>query len=184
MSRVPECPAVGQILLDGIPVGETGSGDLISITEHRGHDLNQLGERGSGTPSPTDPCLRVVINRTRWLALAPAFWEEANRRLRANGLPTAKFQKKPPSKPSLKVPSSAKSGPLPNWKIQTRRNTRLGPLAFFGSGGVPVRKSRWNKSKRFRTRSTKKTCKRHCIPPGHDHALGCQRSHCLGRCRA
>jgi hypothetical protein len=39
-------------------------------------------------PSPNDPALRVIIDRTRWLALAPAFWEEANRRLRANGLPT------------------------------------------------------------------------------------------------
>ena len=56
-------------------------------------------------PSPNDPSLRVVIDRTRWQALAPAFWEEANRRLRANGLPSAKFQKNPgkpvPVHPSL-----------------------------------------------------------------------------------
>lgn len=49
--------------------------------------------------------LRVVIDRGRWLALAPAFWEESNRRLRANGLPTYKFQKAParpvPIHPSL-----------------------------------------------------------------------------------
>jgi len=46
-----------------------------------------------------------VIDRNRWQSLAPAFWEEANRRLRANGLPAAKFQKKPvkpvPVHPSL-----------------------------------------------------------------------------------
>ena len=36
-----------------------------------------------------------AVDRNRWLALAPVFWEEANRRLRANGLPVAKFQKNP-----------------------------------------------------------------------------------------
>ena len=82
-----------------VPKGMGGS-DFISITEHRGHDLNVLGERTKETTSPNDPSLRVVIDRNRWLALAPAFWEEANRRLRANGLPAAKFQKNP----SLPVP--------------------------------------------------------------------------------
>lgn len=77
-----------------IPKGTAGS-DLICITEHRGSDLDRLGSRTLDTPSPSDASLRVVINRARWLALAPAFWEEANRRLRANGLPTAKFQKNP-----------------------------------------------------------------------------------------
>lgn len=77
-----------------IPKGSNGN-DFICITEHRGDDLDQLGGSTVKPPSPGDPSLRVIINRTRWLALAPAFWEEANRRLRANGLPTAKFKKNP-----------------------------------------------------------------------------------------
>jgi hypothetical protein len=77
-----------------IPKGKRG-GDLIPITEHRGDDLDHLGARSVDLPSMNDPALRVVLDRNRWLALAPAFWEEANRRLRANGLPAAKFQKNP-----------------------------------------------------------------------------------------
>ena len=81
------------------------STDLISISEHRGSDLDHLGVRASAAPNPGDPSLRVLIDRTRWMALAPAFWEDANRRLRANGLPAAKFTKNPlkpvPVHPSL-----------------------------------------------------------------------------------
>ena len=87
-----------------IPKGTAG-GDKICITEHRGNDLNHLGVRVIDAPTPNDPSLRVIIDRNRWLGLAPAFWEEANRRLRANGLPLAKFQKNPskgvPVHPSL-----------------------------------------------------------------------------------
>jgi hypothetical protein len=87
-----------------VPKGTAG-GDVICISEHRGNDLDHLGARSSSAPAPNDPSLRVVIDRNRWLALAPAFWEEANRRLRANGLPLAKFQKNPgnpvPVHPSL-----------------------------------------------------------------------------------
>src|ERR1700722_1769445 len=77
-----------------IPRGKDG-GDSVTITEHRGGDLDHLGVRlvSAAEPSPGDPSLRVIINRARWLALAPLFWEEANRRLRANGLPSARFQK-------------------------------------------------------------------------------------------
>ena len=71
----------------------TAADAIICITEHRGNDLDSLGARTGDAPAPGDPSLRVVIDRTRWQALAPAFWEEANRRLRANGLPVAKFQK-------------------------------------------------------------------------------------------
>ena len=87
-----------------IPKGNA-SNEVICITEHRGNDLDHLGVRTLDTRSLNDPSLRVVIDRNRWLALAPAFWEEANRRLRANGLPIAKFQKNPtksvPVHPSL-----------------------------------------------------------------------------------
>jgi hypothetical protein len=87
-----------------IPKG-TVAGDMICITEHRENEIDRLGIRAAEAPSLGDPSLRVVIDRTRWAALAPAFWEEANRRLRANGLPTAKYIKAPglpvPVHPSL-----------------------------------------------------------------------------------
>lgn len=87
-----------------IPRGNSADG-MICITEYRGDDLDSLGTRTVAPPSPNDPALRVIIDRTRWLDLAPSFWDEANRRLRANGLPIAKFQKNPaksiPVHPSL-----------------------------------------------------------------------------------
>ena len=110
-----------------IPKG-AATGDLVSITEHRGNDLDHLGTIETNIPSPTDSSLRVLIDRGRWLALAPAFWDEANRRLRANGLPVAKFQKNP-SKPVPIHPSlgkelcilcwaveEASSDDIPNWE--------------------------------------------------------------------
>jgi len=87
-----------------IPKGASQN-ELVSVTEHRGNDLDHLGARSIEPPSPTDPSLRVLIDRNRWLVLAPSFWEEANRRLRANGLPSSKFLKAPaksiPVHPSL-----------------------------------------------------------------------------------
>ncbi|MFM2058719.1 MAG: hypothetical protein RLY71_3104 [Pseudomonadota bacterium] len=77
-----------------VPKG-TGPDQMVCISEHRGADLDGLGERHSSPLNPASTALRVLINRTRWLALAPAFWEDANRRLRANGLPVAKFVKNP-----------------------------------------------------------------------------------------
>jgi hypothetical protein len=78
--------------LINIPKGSSNS-DRLYITEHRWNDLAHLGNQSSSVPSLDDPSLRVLIDRGRWLALAPGFWEEANRRLRANGLPAAKFMK-------------------------------------------------------------------------------------------
>ena len=86
-----------------IPKGKSGS-DMICITEHRGDELKGLGETTLVPLSPNDPALRVVIDRMRWLELAPTFWDEANRRLRANGLPVAKFVANP-SKPARGAPS-------------------------------------------------------------------------------
>ena len=68
-------------------------------------------------PTLSDPTLRVLIDRLRWLALAPAFWEEANRRLRANGLPSAKFQKNP-AKPIPVHPSLAKELCILCWAVE------------------------------------------------------------------
>ena len=99
-----------------VPKG-SGSDDIICITEHRGDDLNQLGVRTVDTPSPNDSSLRVVIDRRRWLALAPAFWDEANRRLRANGLPVAKFIKNP-SKPVPVHPSLGKELCILCWSVE------------------------------------------------------------------
>jgi hypothetical protein len=102
--------------LIAIPKG-TGKGDLITITEHRGSDLNQLGERDVNEPSLSDPSLRVVLDRARWLLLAPAFWDEANRRLRANGLPNAKLQKTP-AKPVPVHPSLGKELCILCWAVE------------------------------------------------------------------
>jgi hypothetical protein len=99
-----------------IPKGSAG-GDMICITEHRGSDLDHLGARTSNTVSPGDPSLRVIIDRARWLALAPAFWEESNRRLRANGLPTAKFHKNP-GKPVPVHPSLGKELCILCWAVE------------------------------------------------------------------
>lgn len=108
-----------------VPKG-TGKGDYIRITEHRNVDLSRIDSSAvletlvqeqyrdqSDQLSPfagsinldSAPCTRVLIDRNRWLALAPSFWDEANRRLRSNGVATCKFQKtfaKPiPVHPSL-----------------------------------------------------------------------------------
>ena len=96
-----------------VPKG-TSKSDYIRITEHRNVDLSQIDSSQMieklvqdqsrdqlDIASPTAaavsldsaPCTRVLIDRNRWLALAPAFWEEANRRLRSNGIATCKYQK-------------------------------------------------------------------------------------------
>jgi hypothetical protein len=99
-----------------IPQGK-GTSAMICITEHRGADLDHLGARAANAPSPSDPSLRVVIDRARWLALAPGFWEEANRRLRSNGLPAAKFQMNP-AKPVPVHPSLGKELCVLCWAVE------------------------------------------------------------------
>lgn len=99
-----------------IPKGSANS-DWICITEHRGSELDQLGARVVDPPSPNNPSLRVLIDRGRWLTLAPGFWEEANRRLRANGLPAAKFQKNP-AKPVPVHPSLGKELCILCWAVE------------------------------------------------------------------
>lgn len=75
-----------------IDISRTGKGGPVFISELRGAELERW-ESQLAAMEPTSPMLRVAINRERWLELAPAFWEEANRRLRANGLPAHKFLK-------------------------------------------------------------------------------------------
>lgn len=121
-----------------VPKGQ-GRNDWICIAEYRNVDLTQLESiDGSALGSDTNalqpveigfnqqdsvknprlaPNLRVLIDRTRWLALAPAFYEEANRRLRANGLPAFKFQKNP-SKPIPVHPSLGKELCVLCWAVE------------------------------------------------------------------
>jgi hypothetical protein len=88
-----------------VPKGDSAH-DLVCLSEYRGRSGEAFESMALPVPAPTDPAMRVIISRGRWLALAPAFWDEANRRLRANGLATARFQKNP-SKP---VPIHASLG--------------------------------------------------------------------------
>jgi len=97
-----------------IPRGSSQS-EMICITEHRGADFTSF--ISSEVLSPNDPALRVMIDRNRWLALAPPFWEEANRRLRANGLPSCKFLKNP-SKPVPVHPSLGKELCVLCWSVE------------------------------------------------------------------
>ena len=99
-----------------VPSG-TGQNDMITITEHRGAELNQLGVRAVVPQAPSDPSLRVMLDRNRWLALAPSFIEEANRRLRANGLPLYKFVKNP-TKPIPVHPSLGKELCVLCWAVE------------------------------------------------------------------
>ncbi len=99
-----------------IPKGSSQS-EMICITEHRGADFDSLTASAMEALSPNDPALRVMIDRNRWQALAPAFWEEANRRLRANGLPSCKFLKNP-SKPVPVHPSLGKELCVLCWAVE------------------------------------------------------------------
>lgn len=87
-----------------IPKAAAGE-DAVRIYECRNIDLAQPTAHTALSTDDRDPLLRVHIDRNRWLALAPAFWEEANRRLRSSGLPTCKFVRNPaqpvPVHPSL-----------------------------------------------------------------------------------
>ena len=91
--------------------------DLINVAEYWGNELNELGERSIDPTSTGDPSLRVIIDRARWLALAPAFWDDANRRLRANGLGTNRFVKAP-SKPVPVHPSLGKELCILCWAVE------------------------------------------------------------------
>jgi hypothetical protein len=104
--------------LISVPAG-SAQGDLVCISEHRGNDLDNLADRtlSADTVVPSDPSLRVMIDRARWLALAPAFWDEANIRLRANGYPQVKFQKNP-SKPIPVHPSLGKELCVLCWAVE------------------------------------------------------------------
>lgn len=87
-----------------VPKG-TGRDDLVAITEHRENGAIEIAEQTDAAATPTAPNLRVLLDRRRWEELSPVFWDDANRRLRANGLPTSRWVKNPtapiPVHPSL-----------------------------------------------------------------------------------
>ena len=99
-----------------VPKG-TSRNDLIRVTEHRNVDLSRLEPQDHPDLNNSDSALRVLIDRNRWLALAPAFWDEANRRLRSNGLASCKFQKGP-SKPIAVHPSLGKELCVLCWAVE------------------------------------------------------------------
>lgn len=99
-----------------VPKG-SGQDDFVRISEHRGSRLDQLAEAPLPSSTVTAPELRVLLTRGRWLSLAPAFWEEANRRLRANGLPVNKFTKSL-SKPVLVHASLGKELCVLCWAVE------------------------------------------------------------------
>jgi hypothetical protein len=99
-----------------VPKGSR-AGDIIMIVEFRQDDFAGLEEQAVEALPLEYPSLRVLIDRTRWLALAPAFWEEANRRLRANGLPVLKFLKNP-GKPVPVHPSLGKELCILCWAVE------------------------------------------------------------------
>ena len=100
-----------------IPDG-VGAADFVRVREERHIDAERLDRTEELSIPRIDPSLRVVIDRRRWLELAPAFWEEANRRLRANGLPTHKFLKNP-SKPIPIHPSLGKELCILCWAVES-----------------------------------------------------------------
>ena len=55
-----------------VPKGAS-SGDLIFISEKREHELGQLIQIHEDKARLNNPSLRVVIDRNRWLFLAPSF---------------------------------------------------------------------------------------------------------------
>jgi len=75
------------------------------ISEYRGDRFSGAEVTALPAPPPTDPALRVALDRGRWAALGPVLWEQANHRLRANGLASAKPNRSPtrpiPVHPSL-----------------------------------------------------------------------------------
>lgn len=97
-----------------VPKG-TSKGDMIQILEFR--DYNAVYSHTFDDGPPAAAVGRVIIDRGRWLELAPSYWAEANRRLRSNGLPTCKFQKNP-SKPIFIHPSLGKELVILCWAVE------------------------------------------------------------------
>ncbi|MSR33176.1 MAG: DUF3780 domain-containing protein [Gemmataceae bacterium] len=148
-----------------IPRG-SGNEDLIRITEERNIDADSLDLAQEISLPLHEPSLRALIDRRRWLELAPAFWEEANRRLRANGLPTHKFLKNPgnpiPIHPSLgkelcilcwaveSAPLEDIPNALQNWEaLAPEERWWLFTMAVATTGQALKKEIGWRKALRF-----------------------------------
>jgi hypothetical protein len=79
-----------------VPRG-TAKNDFVAISERRESGISSATIQEPAYANPNAPDLRVLIDRRRWEELGPAFWEEANRRLRSNGLPACKWVRNPSS---------------------------------------------------------------------------------------
>lgn len=99
-----------------IPPGNSKE-DSILIAEYWGNELSGIAERPIDGVNPSASHLRVIIDRHRWLAIASAFWEEANQRLRNSGLKTMRFVKAP-KKPIPVHPSLGKELCILCWAIE------------------------------------------------------------------
>lgn len=64
----------------------------IMIQELRSPSADFLAERLKTRPESGNPMTRVRLDLARWNAIAPAFLDEANRRLKSNGLSTTKLK--------------------------------------------------------------------------------------------
>lgn len=100
-----------------VPKGNSNE-EFIRISELRDINPETLESATELAKSLSDASIRVVIDRRRWLDLAPGFWDEANRRLRANGLPSHKFQKNP-AKPIPVHPSLGKELCVLCWAVES-----------------------------------------------------------------
>jgi len=148
-----------------IPKG-TGAEDRIQIREERSIEVDLLKSGKELAVPDADPSLRVSIDRRRWNDLAPGFWEEANRRLRANGLTTHKFTKSPlyplPVHPSLGKELcllcwAVEQGPredipnaLLNWEaLAPEERWWLFTMTVASSGQALQKEKGWRKALRF-----------------------------------
>lgn len=104
-------------------------------------DCRDAGNYSGAAPSNTDPWLRVLIDSKRWDAIAPGFWTEAGRSLRANSLPAAKFIKTP-SKPVPVLHSLGKELCVLCWAVEDAKLSQI-PNALHNWGALTPEERWW-----------------------------------------
>jgi len=75
-----------------LPASQADTAD-VSLSEYRDFVIED-GHLRLPPVTPSDPTLRVLLQRRKWDEIASAFWEESSRRLKKAGLAAAKLQKK------------------------------------------------------------------------------------------
>lgn len=91
-------------------------GATVTIHEFRG-DVAETGAPERFAAPFTDADYRVELSQDQWQAVASAFWQEANNRLRSNGFAQAKVVKHP-VEPVLIHPSLGKELCVLCWAIE------------------------------------------------------------------